>query len=204
VTDSAWSTSCARSTRTGARRLRSTEWAHAELEFVVIGGPEPGRAHGIPGMAQRMREFLTAWEGYRIEAEEYRQLDDERVLVVIHRSARQDQRIGAGTDRLEGSPLFHLRGGKVTRLVVYFDRQHVLADLGLTAELRPRDRLGQRGPRAIDFGPTAGAHSSRRRGLRDRRPFGRGRGSRRRLAPGNSSRFPYRGRLGDHPGGVIG
>ena len=33
--------------------------------------------------------------------------------------------------RAEGADLFHLRGGKVTRLVIYFDLQNALADLGL-------------------------------------------------------------------------
>jgi len=33
--------------------------------------------------------------------------------------------------RAEGADLFHLRGGRVTRLVIYFDLQNALADLGL-------------------------------------------------------------------------
>jgi hypothetical protein len=31
----------------------------------------------------------------------------------------------------KGAHLFHIRGGKVTRLVIYFDRKRVLAELGL-------------------------------------------------------------------------
>ena len=33
-----------------------------------------------------------------------------------------------------GATLFHVRGGKVTRLVVCFDRERAFADLGLSAE----------------------------------------------------------------------
>jgi hypothetical protein len=33
-------------------------------------------------MAEGWREFLSAWEAVRPEVDEYRELDDERVLVV--------------------------------------------------------------------------------------------------------------------------
>jgi hypothetical protein len=39
-------------------------------------------------MAEGIRSFLGAWEEYRVEADEYRELDDERVLVVHHVSGR--------------------------------------------------------------------------------------------------------------------
>ena len=62
--------------------FRSTEWAHPEIEYVVVGGPEPGRWTGLAGMAASFRNFLTSWDDFRIEPEEYRALDDERVLVL--------------------------------------------------------------------------------------------------------------------------
>jgi hypothetical protein len=31
-----------------------------------------------------MRDFLSAWEGFRAVADEYRELDNERVLVLLH------------------------------------------------------------------------------------------------------------------------
>jgi ketosteroid isomerase-like protein len=107
----------------------SADWADPELNFVIVGGPMPGRAHGIAGMAQRMREFLTAWEGYRTEAEQYRELDDGRILVLSRDTAR-GRTSGAETARARAQVL-DLNEGKVTRLALYWDRDRALADLGL-------------------------------------------------------------------------
>ena len=60
----------------------SAEWAHPEIEFMFADGPTPGRWTGKAGMAEGMRGFLSAWEGWRAEADDIRELDDERVLVL--------------------------------------------------------------------------------------------------------------------------
>jgi hypothetical protein len=66
----------------------SAEWAHPEIEFVIADGPEPGSGTGLAGIAQGTRGLLGAWEDLRVVAEEYRELGDERVLVLAHRSGR--------------------------------------------------------------------------------------------------------------------
>ena len=33
-------------------------------------------------------DWLSAWEGFRVKADDYRELDDERVLVLLHVSGR--------------------------------------------------------------------------------------------------------------------
>jgi len=33
----------------------SAEWAHPELEFVIVGGPDPGKWHRLSGMAEDWR-----------------------------------------------------------------------------------------------------------------------------------------------------
>src|SRR5579859_809648 len=110
----------------------STEWAHPDIEFAVGEGPSPGTWTGLAGMADGSRDFLGAWEDYRMEAEWYRELADGRVLVLDRcRGRGKASRLETGSMRHKGAVLFHTSGGKVTRLVVYYDRDRALADLGL-------------------------------------------------------------------------
>lgn len=62
----------------------STEWADPQIEFVIADGPAPGRWRGLDGLAYSWRDFLAAWEDARQDTEGYRELDDERVLVLMH------------------------------------------------------------------------------------------------------------------------
>jgi ketosteroid isomerase-like protein len=111
----------------------SAEWAHPEIEFVIADGPAPGSWTGLDGMAEGFREFLNAWEKYRVEAGEYRELDGARVLVLVHAYGRgKTSGLDLGQVDAKGAGLFHFRGGKATRYVIYFDRERALADLGLS------------------------------------------------------------------------
>jgi ketosteroid isomerase-like protein len=115
----------------------SAEWAHPEIEFVLAGDPEPGVWTGVAEMAEAWRNWLSAWEELRIEVDEYRELDDERVLVLSHYSGRgKTSGVDVGEMRTTGAALFHLRDGKVTRFVGYVDREHAFADLGLAPDAR--------------------------------------------------------------------
>ena len=64
----------------------SVEWADPEIEFVIADGPEPGRSTGRTGLAPKLLDFQNAWQEYHSEAVEYRELDDERVLVLTYAS----------------------------------------------------------------------------------------------------------------------
>src|SRR5262249_9629834 len=101
---------------------------------VMADGPARGRSMGVAGTADLWRNFLNAWEGYRAEAVEYRELDDERVLVLVRRSGR-GKRSGVDLQQIAsaGTAHYQLRDGKVTKQIVYFDRDRALADLGLEA-----------------------------------------------------------------------
>jgi ketosteroid isomerase-like protein len=118
----------------------SAEWAHPDIETVIADGPDPGSWTGIAAMAEGWRSFLSAWEEFRVEAEEYRELDEERVLVLIRKGGRGK----ASGLELEQMPprqahLLHIHDGKVTRQVFYFERERALTDLGLDPEAGSQD-----------------------------------------------------------------
>jgi ketosteroid isomerase-like protein len=107
-------------------------FADPDIEFVRADGPAPGSWTGFATIARAMREALSAWEDFRLNAEEYRELDAERVLVFVTVSGRGKRSgVDAALLRARGAEVFHLRDGKVTRIITYYDRDRALADLGL-------------------------------------------------------------------------
>ena len=114
----------------------STEWAHPEIEYQLVGVPDvSGSWKGVPGMTEAWRGWLTTWEDFRTEVEEYRELDAERVLVFSHWTGRgKTSGLELGQLRTRAATLFHVRDNKVTKIVGYFDRDHAFADLGLAPE----------------------------------------------------------------------
>jgi ketosteroid isomerase-like protein len=113
----------------------SAEWADPEVELVIADGPAPGSWIGQAGMAEGFRDFVNAWQEYRVGADEYLELDDERVLAFVHLDARgKTSGLELGQIRTQAANLFHIRDGKVTTLVLYFDRDRALGDLGLAPE----------------------------------------------------------------------
>ena len=48
----------------------STEWADPEIEYVHADGPDAGTWNGLARMVGAFRDYLSAWEQWRVEAEE--------------------------------------------------------------------------------------------------------------------------------------
>jgi ketosteroid isomerase-like protein len=92
------------------------------------------------GSSGAERDWLHALEDLRIAAEDYRELDDERVLVPVRFSGRGRTSGLLGQMQTKNAVLFHVRHGKVTRVVVYWDRTLVRADLGVAPEVGSDDR----------------------------------------------------------------
>ena len=111
----------------------SGEWADPEIELVQADGPEPSRATGLAEIAAAWGKRLNTFADVRVEAEEYRELEDTRVLVLV-RARGVAKTSGIDLDQIGGERtalLVSLRDRKVTRLVAYFDRDRALADLDL-------------------------------------------------------------------------
>jgi ketosteroid isomerase-like protein len=110
----------------------TAEWADPEIELVIADGPQPGSWKGTAAMAGVWRDYIATWDAYRVEPVEYLRVDQERVLVLV-RFAGHGKVSGVEVAGTQGAQLFHVRKGKVARLVVYWDRDRALADLGLEA-----------------------------------------------------------------------
>src|SRR5207245_7872885 len=103
-------------------------WADSEIEFVFAGGPAPGAWTCVSDMAATMRDFVMAWRDFRVKAEEYRELDNERVLVFSNLGGSgKTSGLSLREMRSEGSELFPIRRGKVGRLGTHWDRCPALA-----------------------------------------------------------------------------
>jgi ketosteroid isomerase-like protein len=114
----------------------SIEWAHPEIEFVIADGPARGSWTGVAGMTEGWRDLVNAFEDVRVEVDEYRELDGERVLVLIRRSGHgKASGLELAQMQTEGAHVFLVRAGKVRKLVFYWDRRRALADLGLASEV---------------------------------------------------------------------
>ena len=86
-------------------------------------------------MAEGFRDWLGAWKDLRFDVDHYRELDDERVLVLIHYHGRgKASGVDLGEIGATSAQLYHVRDGKVTRWVSYWDRERAFADLGLAPE----------------------------------------------------------------------
>jgi ketosteroid isomerase-like protein len=110
----------------------TVEWAHPEIEYTIADGPTRGHWTGHAGLLEGFRHFLSAWEQLKVTATEYRELDDERILVLI-RLAGRGKTSGMQLEGVQakGADVLHVRDGKVVRFTLYFDRDHAFADLGI-------------------------------------------------------------------------
>jgi ketosteroid isomerase-like protein len=114
----------------GSASFEAAGWASPDIEFVMVGGPDPGSWRGIAAMSARWGDWLKAWEDFRAEPEDYIEVDDRRILALVRNSGR-GRTSGLELEQRSVANLFEISDGHVTRLVVYFDRERAFAELGL-------------------------------------------------------------------------
>ena len=109
----------------------SVEWAHQDIEYVIADGPHPGHSTGSD-IAHVWGDVLAAWEDFRVEADDIRELDEERVLVLTTYTGRgRTSGLDIGRMQPRGASVMTIREGKVVQQLIYFDRDRGLAELGL-------------------------------------------------------------------------
>jgi ketosteroid isomerase-like protein len=113
----------------------SADWAHPEIEYVIADGPTPGSWKGLADMAKGARATLDPWQDFRFQAEEYRELDDERVLVLVQLSGLgKSSGLALGEMQPNAAAVMHVRDGRLTKITLYWHQDRALTNLGLTAE----------------------------------------------------------------------
>jgi ketosteroid isomerase-like protein len=111
----------------------SAEWADPQIEFGYADGPEPGTWTGVDEMSARYGDWLRGFKNFRAEPEEYLIADDQRILVFVRNTGR-GRTSGLEFEQRSVANFFEIRGGKVARLILYWDRGRALADVGLAPQ----------------------------------------------------------------------
>ena len=103
-------------------------------------------------MAEAYRGFLSAWDDVRTHIEEVLDVDCERVRLLTHSSGRgKTSGLELGPISASTAVLFHFGGGKVTRLVLYWERDQLrhLRHFLLTGVARSLIEPGQPWPQTV-------------------------------------------------------
>jgi hypothetical protein len=108
-------------------------WADPRIEFVIADGPEPTRSTGIAAMAAIWSNRQDVYDEIHVVAEEFRELDDGRVVVLVRNSGRANKS-GIAMEQLgdtRAAAVFEIDRARVTSLALYWEWRRALADLGL-------------------------------------------------------------------------
>jgi hypothetical protein len=86
-------------------------------------------------MAGAWREWLNAWQDFRVELDKVVELDGNRVLAVGRFGGRgRTSGVEIGQVWTKAASVFDIDDGLVTRLRLYTDYRRALADLGLSEQ----------------------------------------------------------------------
>jgi ketosteroid isomerase-like protein len=100
------------------------EWGWSD-EFPGLDGVFEDRRDPNP----RLRSWLSGWEDWRAEADDYLEFGDQVVVLATYRGRGK----GSGVDIVQrGAHVFELRDRKVVRLEIFASREKALASVRAT------------------------------------------------------------------------
>jgi ribosomal protein S18 acetylase RimI-like enzyme len=103
------------------------EWGWSD-EFPGLAGvsfdPEPDRS-------SRLHEWLSQWDGWRCEAEDFVAVGDSVVVLARYTGRGKDSGVAVDT---KGAHLWTLRDGRAVRLEVFSSRERALAAAGVGSD----------------------------------------------------------------------
>ena len=99
-------------------------WADAGLEFT---DGQDQTVYGTDAMAAAWRDWLRTWEDFKVVPEEYVEHGDEVLVLTSFRGRGKGSGVPAA---FPGACRFRIRGGKVTRLILYATRDDALESFG--------------------------------------------------------------------------
>jgi ketosteroid isomerase-like protein len=91
----------------------------------------PAVYEGYEGVLRWRADVGDVWESYRSEPEEF--FDGDEVVVVFTRERGRAKGSGIEVDQHPTALLCRLRGGRVSEIRLYHDRERALRDAGLKA-----------------------------------------------------------------------
>jgi ketosteroid isomerase-like protein len=105
------------------------EWGWSD-DFPGLAGVHED--HDTPN--PRLRAWLSEWEHWRVEVDEYLEIGDHVVVLASYIGRGK----GSGVEiRQEGAHVFKLRDGKVVRLEIFANRRKALESVGVAPAGQP-------------------------------------------------------------------
>jgi ketosteroid isomerase-like protein len=108
------------------------EWGWSD-EFPGLDGVYDDRRDPNP----RLHSWLSAWDDWRVEVDDYLEIGDHVVVLASYRGRGK----GSGVEiRQQGAHVFRLRDGKVVRLEIFADREKAIESVRV-AESKDSDQV---------------------------------------------------------------
>jgi ketosteroid isomerase-like protein len=98
---------------------------YADDVVFVVSGPDPGEYHGLDGLGFAWRDFLSAWENFRVQPDGV-VAGAAGVYALLLRLQAQGKGSGVEIDA-EVANVVHIRDGRIARLEMFWDRDAAIA-----------------------------------------------------------------------------